>query len=1052
MKFFIGGNNAVSRKHATDWWRQTAVLADLENWARQKELEWGECFLFIEVTLPQSTPKNTRHSVDLMVAFDERAALCEMKRSGPRGLDVADVIHQINSQEEAFENVLRRVGFGTTFARILFLPALGADQLKAVSTQVSDIHNQPHIFVAGADEEFKYRPGRQYHLVDVLNACFTSRTVGRSAGSSKGVQVYLQETLNDGDARRLEMYSTLPETLAALKSFSISPYVTFPHHHVEHARDGEFSAALKVLLDKHVLELCGPPQIGKSVLAGELIRELQCPLYEIKLERTSGTFAQLGRHLEERIEGAPDWSLPEEELPARLATENAVFWIKRYPDGYRTAVGEFLKRFGNIRSDKYAYCIVESSSALDGCGDFRIELGGMSRSKLATILDKLPKGKAAPVPEQVIDDSRGNPGIAIRFWTADTQAEQECGDFGWFDNQVKVGDKRIVSAVCFAMAKTPFGISEQLLQRFVAVACPDLPSGACRDAVSRVLALFADEQLADITTFTAHQFGGLLDEIVPATANLKFVHSIDPRFIAAVKTRMDESRANRWLTALDQVLIEAAEPGNLAGTIYSVACEKDLEPFFRSSFRHTALGSILLQWIEESNWEPEGRQAYLLKALRILAALSRDHVLVVEHELGLPDPKDPVQRFAFEFVKARQMVVQDLPRDFDLAAWRERVDTSGDPDLRSTWYTSCSAAMLEAGRSHEAWQLLRDISAEIPSSTTAGVIIHFQMANFVNTKEGRALVDESEGPGRGSFWTTTCAQALVEGGLRCENVHLIAIGLFYYARAAEFSVGRTEFKEVLSYLAALDWVEHIPGSRARWRMRTLLTRGSIHRHFLRQDGLPWNEFAIHWELAWADYNRAFTSAHRTRHALHALNAVSYTTRLCRAALRYVEVTEAQPVIADYSHKALEQWHLVQRDIKAKGAKEVNIWGNIQKDEPLLTYIAVVCKAGIFVEEHVPAIKEQWARYKGSVVHDRISHNVAAVENALKDVGRAFELAYAVAPDRDRQVFSHIRAEIESLLKATEPRNPNHRRLLRFWKKLLELTSRHDRRSKGAGIT
>jgi hypothetical protein len=1043
MKFYIGDNNAKSLKHAADWIRVKDILGALETWGRKQESAWGECCIFLETTLPQANRRNTRHSVDLLVAFDDRAAICEMKRGGAPTIDVRDLVNQVCGQEEAFEALLRRRSYGSTFGRVVFCPAMGSDALIALRKQIANEQNQPHFFVAGGLEQLRApaRDGTKYHLIDVFDVCLRTRVIDRSA-NLPGVQHYIERTLNQGGWRLTDPLPHATAAIATLRSYAISPHVSFGPFHVENARESEYATALSRLLNTHVIELCGPPQIGKSTLARELIRELKCQTYEVNLDRSTDS---IGRRVEEQVENAPDYSLPEEDLPARLAGENAVFWIKRYHEGCRLSVGDFIRRLASFRrlaslgSATQAYCVVESNRALEGCGEFRVDIGAMSRPKLALILEKRPKGESVSTAEFVLDHSLGNPGTAIRMWTADNPIEQEPTEFGWFENQLKAGDKRIMFAICYATARTPFGLSGALLERFVGRACSDLLPSARKDAVFRVLELMKAEQLADVSAFTREQFGGLLDEIVPTKADMTFVNSIDTRLLSAVVERIDSKRRERWQSEFELAVIDAAEPGNLAESIYCLGIDRDLEPFFRSSFRHTSLGGTLLSWIEASGWEPEGRQAYLLKALRVLAALSRDKTIHVPTELGTP--QDAVQLFANEFVRARQMVVESLSPTFDVQAPRARIDNFSDPLLRAVWYTSCASALQEAGREREAWHLLRDISQQLDTVTTAAAIVRFQIANFVNSKEGRAYVDAEEGKGSAFYWTTECARILVDSGIQFENIHLISAGLFYYVRASEFSMARDQFDKVLGYLVALNWIESIPGSRARWRMKALLTRGSIHRHFLRQQHLTWDEVALHLQLASSDYNRAFRSAHRAGHVLHSVQPVSYNMRLCRTALRHWGRPDARKVILECARETLEQCRIIRTDLILRGLKELSIWANIQRAEPLLRYLVIIPDEPEDWREHIRSINDQWRLYIDSLLCRQSARDHDGANDALKDLVHIFQFAEALSSSHHLRLFGAVRSHVERLLRATAPRRPGQRPPP-SWTKLSELCSRY----------
>jgi hypothetical protein len=701
------------------------------------------------------------------------------------------------------------------------------------------------------------------------------------------IQQFIESVLTQG-GRKLEQYANAVDTLSALRSFVRAPHVILPPHHVEDAREGERDLALAKLRHIHIVELCGPPEIGKSVLAQELIRELGITYYDVSLDRSkeSETFESIGRLLEERIEGVTDQAFPGPNVAARLVHEEGVFWIRSYNENYRAGLADLLERVRSIKGiNARAYWIVESRRPLAGRPEVQVELGAMDRATLARLLLLQSQAENSGDIESAIDRSLGRPGAAIRALKENDFAEQSPREFGWFDARLKPPEKRILACMCFAMARSPLGLSRTLIDSLVGAMHNDLPSSDRRGAIDRVLNTMRDEQLADVTAFTRLRFGGLLDEIVPAQAEFIFVNRVEPSLIAAVTKQLDPERTKRLANALEAVMVDAGTSGatgNLAEVTYEICVSRNLEPFFRSAFRFTSLGSVL-HWIDSVGWEPpDARQAYLLKVLRILQALRRDSPAVdIQTELNTLDEGDPIQRFARDYAIARGMTVWEMPGDFDCAVWRKKIDVLTDPDLRVAFYISCSTALQQAGRAKEAWELLRDVLPEFALTTSAGTLLQYEVGTFMNRKKGRAIVRENS---QGAVaWIASSSNALVASGLHFENIQLISAGLFYYARAAEFSLARTDFSAVLRYVSALDWIENVPGSLSRWRMRILLTRGSIHRHYLRDGNLTWREFEIHLKLAWADYTRAFLSSsgpiqsqqavHRSAGAVGSLSAL-----------------------------------------------------------------------------------------------------------------------------------------------------------------------------------
>lgn len=132
---------------------------------------------------------------------------------------------------------------------------------------------------------------------------------------------------------------------------------------------------------------------------------------------------------------------------------------------------------------------------------------------------------------------------------------------------------------------------------------------------------------------------------------------------------------------------------------------------------------------------------------------------------------------------------------------------------------------------------------------------------------------------------------------------MLQFGVIYFARLHEFLTGRTSSSDVLSYLAPLHFLEHAPKTSTR-RLQILLTQGSVHRHFARQEELEWVIYQQHLDDAFDCYTRALKSAQSQDHLLHTLNAVSYMMLFCLKALRFGDDETARSHIIERSREAL----------------------------------------------------------------------------------------------------------------------------------------------------
>jgi len=233
-------------------------------------------------------------------------------------------------------------------------------------------------------------------------------------------------------------------------------------------------------------------------------------------------------------------------------------------------------------------------------------------------------------------------------------------------------------------------------------------------------------------------------------------------------------------------------------------------------------------------------------------------------------------------------------------------------------------------------------------------------------------------------------------------------------------------------------------------MRILLTRGSIHRHYLRDGNLSWNEFAIHLKLAWADYTRAFLSSYWHRHSLHALQSLAYSIGLCRAAFKYAADPYAHLGIQNFIGEALERCELVRRDIVRKGSDEIKIWGNVERGEAILLYVASI--AAVRVEDApLESLDKRWSGYVDLVLSARSARNFSAVDDAFNDLIRGFQFAEKANTVRHLATYERVKNHVERLLRETGPQPGSQ--TPRLWKRLREVASRYlemESRTKASG--
>jgi hypothetical protein len=131
MRFFVGASSIEQTLQAREWITEPSyqtAFVDLERWVLNKEHEWGECYIFVEIPLPQGTEFGGRHNqFDMLVCFSDRLAICELKNnSSLAGLNLRRYVPQINGQVKWVKTVLK-----VDFCSELCLGRVGNRRIRA---------------------------------------------------------------------------------------------------------------------------------------------------------------------------------------------------------------------------------------------------------------------------------------------------------------------------------------------------------------------------------------------------------------------------------------------------------------------------------------------------------------------------------------------------------------------------------------------------------------------------------------------------------------------------------------------------------------------------------------------------------------------------------------------------------------------------------------------------------------------------------------------------------------------------------------------------------
>lgn len=1036
MKIFIGANSNGQLADAKQWLTDSdskQMLVDLEGWATSREPIFGECYVFIEMPLPleESHYKEQRFpsshgQVDLLLAFSKGAALCELKgseKASPSSIEKG--VKQLRGQRKWLGELLRGRWGEDEIYPFLLLHKLYPSEMMAAAMMVSNAHSGIEIWPTGAHPKLRRESSSwgPLYLPDALERRLRGK-VEIDDSRQQGIQELLRVKIAGGGSS-LYQFKDFKEAENHLRYVVSDLHVRHDSWYVADTRPGQADEAGSLLARTRAVEVVGPPGVGKTTFAKEIILSGGYSVIEVTL-RGCASVQDICRKIYRELHGDLADVLGEETYVQRLMLEPYLFWVRSHDDASASHVNEFFRIANGIGVDTgQALWIVESRAPVAELKSYRYELAPLEDQHISRILEKVEPGGAFADADPVIQAAKGNPGRAISLWRAqDADRIPDLDDVAWFTSQLTAAESRLLPILCLSASLSPLGVTAAT---FVSTACNlgvGMSDGEVRQAAATLIEKLGRAQLADVTSLNDETFGDLPNELIRSGTALTVINHVSSKLTEQVLAGVDDKKRVRLKDAFQETFLSSQQEDTLSHVTLALNLE-DLEPFFRSSFRYTSMGAVV-SWVDQTGWEPpDRRQSYLLKALRALSRMSRNSPSAAAEELGPPDMGDDVQRFASDFVNARSLAVRCLGPSFRLNSLLSEVSKRfTDRDVLATIYISLSVGLQQGERHQDTWNLLRCLPDKFPVGTTARALSVRRCLEFLNASKARKGVvkDDEAYP-----VITALAKNLVEEGIRVENFQLISEGVFYHTRAQEMRASKTSYSDVLSFRAALKFVEDVPQTRARHRLRIMLTQGSIHRHYCRDDKLSWDEFYRHFEEGMERYVRAFKSARAQGHTLHMLNAVSYMSSFCLSALRYNLIPESVTLIGTKSRDAVA--YALELDEELVGRelweREQVLLSNIRRNIPLLRYVCHMF-APLTIEGNIDAVKEGFSQCVEGVKNEvakgeaagRHQDCIKSVRHTLRSINRVFEYGDRLDPQRNQILLETVRPLASDILNVT----------------------------------
>ena len=352
MRIFIGANNTDQPTHASKFVannRNRALFLDLERWARAKESDRGECYVFVEISLPEGNKHlGSRNQIDMLVSFPDRAAACEVKSSESErvlAVELGKCVTQINGQKRWMDGILTEGGFepGCTCFNLL-LPLFGLGDITSLARRMSQ-HSAPHIWSIGAQPDLRNRRHngqKPFHLTEALDDRLEGTMLGGITPARKRNlhEFFCQQLTKEG--AKLLSFDDFSQAREYLKGVSPRAKIIHDRWHIRGLRKEELGRAAQILKEQGVIILIGPPEIGKSTLVRELIEDDGGDFLEVQINEMKSVRELCGT-INDSLGNDPPDVLGDDALVQDISREPRMFWIREHDDTSYAVLASLLK-------------------------------------------------------------------------------------------------------------------------------------------------------------------------------------------------------------------------------------------------------------------------------------------------------------------------------------------------------------------------------------------------------------------------------------------------------------------------------------------------------------------------------------------------------------------------------------------------------------------------------------------------------------------------------------------------------------------------------------
>jgi len=895
----------------------------LENWLKSQEVSWGECYVFIETYFPPPLGKrgNYRPQVDFIISFNNRVAVCEIK-SHPwnkvraiKKNKIPEFANQIKGQINIITHYLPDLDRKGIIVPLLLMPNASIKPLEYIWSSFRKEWESPHILITNFCSDLD-----KYNFIKVLGNRFEINPNRFKTVFNSQEQLY---NLLIKEKRKFRYFNQFIDLVNYLSSIRPGHYFDRPEYYFREFRENEINEICNVFYDKKIIEINGPHGIGKSSFIQELIQEIQNDGKYIGYEyekiplRKCNSVDSICYTFFEVISGkVPPYST--EILLEKLSNFKRIYWVLLLDQASENSLRDFINELLKLPEDHNSLWIFEAAQPIFTSGispHFSYQLKSISRSDIYCILQKTEPGGVFNDINEVIDWSNGNPGFALNIWRSkyDMKNFENIMDrYSWYNSLFVDEEKRILNIICFLFQKWPLGLSFYTLFEILSkdnyfISNKDK---LLQDAVVEIIEKIEQWELIKLDKINQHSLQKAFDEEFPIEHELIIISWVDPLLLSRILNKFDEKQKSYFKSLvddfteehIDNMFSENESRSNLTYVTMRLVEFNELWPFFCSTFRNTHRYDFI-NWIENNVEKIRKEDEYCYKALLAMQKLRESPLLAkddIENLIDKPNKKSDREIYAFFHVIASSVARMG---SYD-AFLSKAVKNIKDHNFKAELLMRMAQRYALINEKKRAWNILQKLYEERSTyNENVQALILFQMLVRLNRKK---VIEKIFPISVASQKIKEISFELIKLGAKLENYRLIYDALFYYARSYEYVEGKIKSKNVVKYLSILEDVEKISPQR---QLQAVLTQGSVHRHYCRDDSVDWDDFYDHMNIGIILYERAFEKANISGIITHQLNSLSYIMHFISMSLRYVKKEISDDYFGKVKSKAVKAYEL-----------------------------------------------------------------------------------------------------------------------------------------------